>query len=130
MPFFTNKFSPKKTPLRKAPTSLANRDLSPKRIERELGPEIGPIKIRLGDHEAVFDGGTWIPDSGKIGGTYKENEKLKKEIRKLEEENNFLRLKFDLMLDMLTETTAQVQINKDKVENLKIKTSYNKRTAT
>lgn len=70
MPFFTNKFSPKKTPLRKAPTSLANRDLSPKRIERELGPEIGPIKIRLGDHEAVFDGGTWIPGNNFFNKIY------------------------------------------------------------
>lgn len=61
MPLFTNKFSPKKTPLRKASISLANKDLSPKRIERELGPDVGPIRLRLGDQEATFDSGIWIP---------------------------------------------------------------------
>lgn len=60
-PFLSNKFSPKKTPIRKASVSLANKDLSPKRIERELGPDIGSIRIRLGDQEATFDEGTWIP---------------------------------------------------------------------
>lgn len=61
MPLFSNKFSPKKTPTRKAATSLARKDLSPKRIEKELGPEVGPIKLRLGDQETVFKEGAWIP---------------------------------------------------------------------
>jgi len=61
MPLFFNKFSPKKTPTRKASVFLANKNLSPKRIERELGPEVGPIRLRLGDQEAVFEAGSWIP---------------------------------------------------------------------
>lgn len=61
MPLFSNKFSPKKTPTRKAPIFLANKNLSPKRIEKELGPEVGSIRLRLGDQEAVFDSGLWIP---------------------------------------------------------------------
>ena len=64
MPLFSNKFSPKKTPIRKASVSLANKDLSPQRLERELGPEIGPIRICLGEQQAVFENGIWIP--GKI----------------------------------------------------------------
>lgn len=40
-------------------------------------------------------------ESGKVGGTFKENEKLKKEVRRLEEENNLLKLKFDVLLDMV-----------------------------
>ena len=42
-----------------------------------------------------------ITETGKVGGTYKENEKLKKEIKKLEEENNLLKIKFELLLDMV-----------------------------
>lgn len=64
MPLFSNKFSPKKTPARKVGVFLANKDLSPKRIEKELGPNIGPIHLKLGDQEAVFESGLWIP--GKI----------------------------------------------------------------
>lgn len=120
MPLFSNKFSPKKTPTRKVSTFLINKDLSPKRIEKELGPDIGSIRIRLGDQEAVFENGLWIPgtetklfyyyfyafvvifiESGKVSGTFKENERLKKEIKRLEEENNLLKLKFEVMLDMV-----------------------------
>lgn len=128
MPLFSNKFSPKKTPTRKATVFLANKNLSPKRIEKELGPEVGPIRLRLGDQEALFESGIWIPgeyyfilnmiyifiyhtsstkignfvlESGKIGGIFKENEQLKKDIKQLEEENNLLKLKFDVLLDMV-----------------------------
>ena len=43
----------------------------------------------------------FILETGKVGGTFKENEKLKKEVRRLEEENNLLKLKFDVLLDMV-----------------------------
>lgn len=42
-----------------------------------------------------------IIESGKVGGMFKENEKLKKEIKRLEEENNLLKLKFEVLLDMV-----------------------------
>lgn len=63
IPNWLNKttFSPKKTPTRKASSSLASKDLSPRRIEKELGPNIGEIRICLGDQQAVFDGGIWVP---------------------------------------------------------------------
>jgi hypothetical protein len=66
MPHWLNKttFSPKKTPIRKASVSLTTKDLSPKVIEKELGPNIGEIRICLGDQQAVFDGGLWVP--GKV----------------------------------------------------------------
>lgn len=61
MPLFSNKFSPKKTPTRKVGVFLANKNFSPKRIEKELGPNIGPIRLKLGDQETVFESGSWIP---------------------------------------------------------------------
>lgn len=44
----------------------------------------------------------FVLESGRVGGIFKENEKLKKEVRRLEEENNLLKLKFDVLLDMVT----------------------------
>lgn len=130
MPLFANKFSPKKTPQRKVSISLATKDLSPKRIEKELGPDIGQIRLRLGDQQATFDGGTWIPESGKIAGTFKENEKLKKDIKKLEEENNLLKLKYNLILDMITEKTAEIQLQQSEIDNLCNKLSLKKKYTT
>lgn len=121
MPLFSNKFSPKKTPTRKVGVFLANKDFSPKRIEKELGPNVGAIRLKLGDHETVFDSGSWIPESGKIGGTYKENERLKKEIKRLEDENNLLKLKFEVLLDMLTQTTAEFRCQKEELDRSKKK---------
>ncbi|CAL7941210.1 unnamed protein product [Xylocopa violacea] len=126
MPLFSNKFSPKKTPTRKAGVFLANKDLSPKRIEKELGLNIGPIRLKLGDQETTFESGSWIPESGKIGGTYKENEKLKKEVKRLEDENNLLKLKFEVLLDMLTQTTAEFNLQKEELDRLKKKSPYSK----
>ncbi|XP_076756635.1 beta catenin antagonist chibby [Xylocopa sonorina] len=126
MPLFSNKFSPKKTPTRKAGVFLANKDLSPKRIEKELGLNVGPIRLKLGDQETVFESGSWIPESGKIGGTYKENERLKKEVKRLEDENNLLKLKFEVLLDMLTQTTAEFHLQKEELDRLKKKSPYSK----
>lgn len=104
--------------------------MSPKRIEKELGPDIGQIRLRLGDQQATFDGGTWIPESGKIAGTFKENEKLKKDIKKLEEENNLLKLKYNLILDMITEKTAEIQLQQSEIDNLCNKLSLKKKYTT
>lgn len=41
-------------------------------------------------------------ESGTVSGTYKENVKLKKTVEQLEEENNLLRLKVELLLDMVS----------------------------
>ncbi|CAK9834426.1 Protein chibby homolog 1 [Anthophora retusa] len=126
MPLFSNKFSPKKTPSRKAGISLANKDFNSKSIEKELGLNIGPIRLKLGDQETIFEAGSWIPESGKIGGTYKENERLKKEIKRLEDENNLLKLKFEVLLDMLTQKTAEFYSPKEELDCFKKNSSYNK----
>jgi len=56
---FTNKFSPKKGAPRKT-ASLSNLNLD----SAEFGIDNqGPIKLKLGSNEMVFEGGKWI--SGK-----------------------------------------------------------------
>ncbi|XP_023290592.1 protein chibby homolog 1 isoform X3 [Orussus abietinus] len=109
MPLFSNKFSPKKTPTRK----------------------VGPVRICLGNQKAVFEDGQWIPESGKAAETFKENERLHIEMKKLREENNLLKLKLEVLLDMtltlqLSRTTAESQIQ-DRRSN---ESNYDKRDVT
>lgn len=47
--------------------------------------------------------------SGKAGAAHKENLRLKKELEQLEEENNMLRLKFEILLDMMTDKTVEAE---------------------
>jgi len=61
----------------------------------------------------------FVSESGKVGGTFKENEKLKKEVRRLEEENNLLKLKFDVLLDMVIFFLSCVFQKVRKLESLK-----------
>lgn len=62
MPLFGSKFSPKKGTPRKSP-SLSNLNLDATERQSEFGLDQGPIKIRLGSNEIVFDDGQWV--SGK-----------------------------------------------------------------
>ncbi|XP_075231887.1 beta catenin antagonist chibby [Lycorma delicatula] len=113
MPLFSNKFSLKKTPQRKQIFTALKKDSSP------LVLDIEPIKIKLGEQESVFEDGDWIPENGIIGEKHKENEELKNCIQRLEEENNLLRLRAEILLDMLTQTTAEAHINEKELLQLR-----------
>jgi len=60
---FSNKFSPKKGAPRKT-VSLSNLNLDERQRHVEFGIDYGPIKLKLGSNEMLFDGGEWI--SGKF----------------------------------------------------------------
>lgn len=47
--------------------------------------------------------------SGKAGTAHKENIRLKNELERLEEENNMLRLKFEILLDMMSDKTVEAE---------------------
>jgi hypothetical protein len=61
MPLFSSKFFPKKPSSRKVELSVINKELSPEKASQEVGLEVGPIKLKLGDQESVFDNGEWVP---------------------------------------------------------------------
>ncbi|XP_023290594.1 protein chibby homolog 1 isoform X5 [Orussus abietinus] len=67
-----------------------------------------------------------ITESGKAAETFKENERLHIEMKKLREENNLLKLKLEVLLDMLSRTTAESQIQ-DRRSN---ESNYDKRDVT
>ncbi|KPP61307.1 protein chibby1-like, partial [Scleropages formosus] len=99
MPLFGNTFSPKKTPPRRS-ASLSNlHTLDRSTREIELGLEYGAPVMNIGGQSLKFEDGQWISDSGGSVSA-KEVQKLKKRNLQLEEENNLLRLKIDILLDM------------------------------
>ncbi|VVC89064.1 unnamed protein product [Leptidea sinapis] len=109
MPLFSNKFSSKTIPVRRHDTSVIKNEFGSDYASRELAIDIPPLKLKLSDFEATFEDGQWIPASGKAGIAHKENIRLKKELEQLEEENNMLRLKFEILLDMMTDKTVEAE---------------------
>ncbi|XP_036390902.1 protein chibby homolog 1 [Megalops cyprinoides] len=118
MPLFGNTFSPKKTPPRKS-ASLSNlHALDRSTREIELGLEYGAPAMTIGGQSLKFEDGQWIAESGgSVSG--KEVQRLKKRNLQLEEENNLLRLKIDILLDMLSETTAESHLMEKELEEVK-----------
>lgn len=152
---FGNKFSPKKTPPRRA-HSLSNLHLDASQSREEFGPDVGPVKLKLGGSEIQFENGMWvagkkkmkilksqifsqfqkclcfwlillrflhiqywciwlsrtisdIAESGAGGASHKEVMKLRKQNQLLAEENNLLKLKIDVLLDMVGQTCPHIE---------------------
>ncbi|CAL8309822.1 unnamed protein product [Boreogadus saida] len=119
MPLFGNTFTPKKTPPRKS-ASLSNlHTLDRSTREVELGLEYGVPVMNIGGQSLKFEEGQWTSESGGTVSS-KEMQRLKKRNLQLEEENNLLKLKIDLLLDMLSETTAESHLMERELEEMKI----------
>lgn len=56
---FGNKFSPKKTPPRRA-QSLSNLHLDATESKAEFGLDYGALKVSLGGNEVAFENGLWV----------------------------------------------------------------------
>ncbi|XP_071075169.1 protein chibby homolog 1 isoform X2 [Dasypus novemcinctus] len=104
MPLFGNTFSPKKTPPRKS-ASLSNlHSLDRSTREVELGLDYGTPTMNLAGQSLKFENGQWIAETGISGGVdRREAQRLRRRNQQLEEENNLLRLKVDILLDMALE---------------------------
>lgn len=121
MPLFGSIFSPKKTPPRKS-ASLSNlHSLDRSTRELELGLDYGTPTMNLAGQSLKFENGQWVADSVISGGVdRRETQRLRKRNQQLEEENNLLRLKVDILLDMLSETTAESHLKDKELDELKI----------
>lgn len=128
LPFLGNKFSPKKGPPRKS-ASLSNLNLDAEKRVSEFGLDIGPIKAKLGDYVLELqDDGEWALESGVGGaGDHRELLKVRKQYLQLMEEHNLFKIKVELLLDMLSEKTAEVHLLQNENEQLKKKISNRKR---
>ncbi|KFO81717.1 Protein chibby 1, partial [Cuculus canorus] len=119
MPLFGSTFSPKKTPPRKC-ASFSNLQLLDRSTrEIELGLEYGTPTMNLAGQSLKFENGQWVAESGSFTGDRREMQRLRKRNQQLEEENNLLRLKVDVLLDMLSETTAASRLMEKELEELK-----------
>ncbi|OCT85478.1 hypothetical protein XELAEV_18023646mg [Xenopus laevis] len=106
MPLFGSTFSPKKVPPRKS-ASLSNlHALDRTTKEVELGLDYGSPSINIAGQSLKFENGQWMTESGGTG-SQREVQRLRKRNQQLEEENNLLRVKVDLLLDMLEETLSE-----------------------
>ncbi|XP_068631635.1 protein chibby homolog 1 [Battus philenor] len=109
MPLFSNKFTPKPIPVRRHDTTVIRNELGSDYAAKELSIDLCPLKLKLGDFDISFEEGQWIPASGRAAAAHKENLRLRKELEQLEEENNMLRLKFEILLDMMTDKTVEAE---------------------
>ncbi|KAL1494432.1 hypothetical protein ABEB36_010031 [Hypothenemus hampei] len=114
MPWFGNRFPQRKTPLRQS-----SGNVNSERIIDDLIGDNRSIKVCLSDQQLVFENGEWIPNSGRNSSTHRLNQKLKKKKEELEEENNLLRVKYELVLNMLAETVAAKEAQERELEKLK-----------
>ena len=100
MPLFRNKFQPKKAPARKA-TAVSNlrRNLDAAQLEKEFGLEVeSSVRLDLGDQQQFeFD-----HDEGKWKKVNDHNSPNRSQsLSKLEGENNLLKIKVEVLLDMV-----------------------------
>jgi len=129
--FGSKKFTPKKAAVRSS-TSLSSQhqQLDRSEQEAEFGLELGKLNMRLGDVNTVFANGHWLTEGGgKFGvGSSTREAKLRKQNKSLEEENNLLKVKVELLLDMLTQTTAESHLMKNELEEIKTLTKPHRKS--
>ncbi|XP_036295458.1 protein chibby homolog 1-like [Pipistrellus kuhlii] len=119
MPLFGSTFSPKKTPPRKSASlsNLHNLDRSTREVE--LGLDYGTPTMNLAGQSLKFENGRWVAEARLSGGVdQREAQRLRRRNQQLEE-NNLLQVKVEVLMDMFSETTAEFQIMKKELEELK-----------
>ncbi|XP_054623971.1 protein chibby homolog 1 isoform X2 [Dunckerocampus dactyliophorus] len=117
LPLFGKTFSPKKIPPRKSASLSSLHTLDRSTREIELGLEYGPPIMNVGGHTLKFEDGQWITESGG-NVSVREVERLKKRNIQLEEENNVLKLKIEILLDMLTQSTVDYHLMEKEVQEI------------
>ncbi|XP_065898512.1 protein chibby homolog 1-like [Dysidea avara] len=122
MPLFSRSSfrSTKKPPKRKS-SSLTNVSaLSESTYSlQDLQLESGPVNLKLGGQELVFEKGEWLIDGPKGTTNSREYVKLQRQNKQLLEENNLLKYKIELLLDMLAASNADCVVLHRELDALK-----------
>lgn len=112
-------FSPKRPTARKKAASLSNlATLDATQRAQEFGLDFGPAQFNVSGTQLKFEDGEWQAETGSSV-PHREVVKLRKDNQKLMDENNMLKLKIDILLDMLAESTAECHVLEKEKDALK-----------
>uniref|UniRef100_A0A1B0CPZ9 Putative chibby family n=1 Tax=Lutzomyia longipalpis TaxID=7200 RepID=A0A1B0CPZ9_LUTLO len=105
MPIFSKKFSYKSAP----PRNRRVLESDCPRIHEKL-EEFRNIQLHLDEGGYTFANGAWTEGMTKESatssrGTASNEQQLREKVTKLTEENNLLKIKIDILVDLLTENT-------------------------
>lgn len=131
MPICKSAFSFKKTKPRKF-VSKSPLKLPAEQLQRDLGPRCEVIDIRVADQKVMFDieNGDWNTGNARLfassrvqqdrldgaeslggSGSSSSAHNLRKQVEVLHEENNVLKLKVEMLLNLVAESIAELRLN-------------------
>ncbi|KAM8798851.1 protein chibby homolog 3 [Eudromia elegans] len=117
---FSHKFLPKRPPLRRITSLPIFYQLDFKTRQTEVGLDYGPPRAHLNEAKLVFRKGKWEDENSSSPersglqsppSPWREKAReIQKKNKALLEENNYLKLQLELLMDMLIETTVQLRL--------------------
>ncbi|XP_053637649.2 protein chibby homolog 1 [Cherax quadricarinatus] len=115
---FSRSFSPGKSPPRRS-ASLSSLRRETDNTGQDLSQDFSKIKLNIGGQNATFEDGEWITGGSRGRTSNREVARLHQQNQTLLEENNLLKLKVELLLDMLTEKSADTLMKDREIARLK-----------
>lgn len=121
LPFFKRNAKPPKRRLDAGNTTLSKSNLSLAGTG-ELGESVNNalVKLKLGQHELSFQDGEWFVETGSQSSSKDgvEVNRLQKQNAQLKEENNYLKYKIEVLLDMMAASIADCNVMEKELDTL------------